>query len=69
MMIENPFISNFDGTNLIVVIAETTDILGINQIDDNKSVIFHRNEVKSQAAFVDNSTGNIIEESDLPIES
>ena len=62
------YYSNFDGTNLVVVIAETTDILGINQIDDNKSVIFHRNEIKSQAAFVENSTGEIIEESDLPVE-
>jgi len=59
--------SNFDGTNLIVVLEETADILGINQIDDKKSVIFHKNDKKTQAVVVDNSTGDVVKKSDLPI--
>ena len=60
--------SNFDGTNLIVVLEEATNILGINQINDNESVIFHRYDKNGQAVVVDNSTGNIVKKSNLPLE-
>jgi len=61
------YFSNFNGTNLIAVLDETTDILGINQLDDKESVIFHRKDKKGQAIVVDNSTGRIIKKSDLPL--
>ena len=59
--------SNFDGTHLMVVLEETDDILGIKQIDDNNTVIFHSKDGKSQAVVVDNSSGKIVKDSDLPI--
>ena len=62
------YLSNFDGANLTVVLEETTDILRINPIDDDRSVIFLRKDKKSQAVVVDNSAGKIVKKSDLLLE-
>ena len=59
--------SNFDGTRLAVVLEETNDVLGINQIDAGQTVIFHSKDGKNEAVVVDNSNGEIVKKSDLPL--
>jgi hypothetical protein len=59
--------SNFDGTHLMVVLEEAHDILGIKQIDDSNTVIFHLKDGKNEAVVVDNVSGKIVKRSELPI--
>jgi hypothetical protein len=62
---ESVYYSKYDGTDLVVVLEDTTDILGFDQVDNDKSVVFHRNDKGSQSVVVDNSTGRIVVKSDL----
>ena len=59
--------SDFNGNRLMIVLEETHDILGIKQIDDGNSVIFHLKDEKNEAVVVDNVSGKIVKRSALPI--
>ena len=61
------YISSFDGTDIHIVLGETTDILGINQIDEKKSIIFFSKDQTSRAVVVDNFTGKILKNTALPL--
>ena len=62
------YISNYDGTNLIIVIEATDDVMGIHQIDDQSTIIFHRQDGNAQAFIIDNMSGSMTKKTDLPID-
>jgi hypothetical protein len=53
----------------MLVLEEAPDILGIKQIDDGNTVIFHLKDGKNEAVVVDNVSGKIVKPSALPIGS
>jgi hypothetical protein len=65
--IKTIYFSKYDGTNLIVVIKETDDVLGIHQIDEQQTIIFHRKNGNTHAFVIDNYSGNVVKKTALPI--
>ena len=63
---ESVLLCRYDGKNAVTVIENTDIILGIGRVDSIRSVIFHVIDEKHYALTVNNRTGEVIKQSDLP---